>query len=88
MCVGYNKNYGWKTGFASPENTPNYLHAHKLMRKVWGNMPNVDDIDTDKWKDVAQHVNDNFFFIDMDKYSLESVLRKGCLLYTSPSPRD
>jgi twinkle protein len=80
MCVGYNKNYGWKTGFASPENTPNYLHAHKLMRKVWGNMPNVDDIDTDKWNDVAQHVNDNFFFIDMDKYSLESVLRKGAEL--------
>ena len=80
MCVGYNKNYGWKTGFASPENTPNYLHAHKLMRKVWGNMPNVDDIDTDKWKEVAQHVNDNFFFIDMDKYSLESVLRKGAEL--------
>jgi twinkle protein len=80
MVVGYNNNYGWKTGFASPENTPNYLHAHKLMRKVWGNMPNVDDIDTDKWKDVAQHVNDNFFFIDMDKYSLESVLRKGAEL--------
>jgi len=80
MCVGYNKNYGWKTGFASPENTPNYLHAHKLMRKVWGNMPNVDDIDTDKWNEVAQHVNDNFFFIDMDKYSLESVLRKGAEL--------
>ena len=80
MCVGYNQNYGWKTGFASPENTPNYLHAHKLMRKVWGNMPNVDDIDTDKWNEVAQHVNDNFFFIDMDKYSLESVLRKGAEL--------
>ena len=80
MCVGYNKNYGWKTGFASPENTPNYLHAHKLMRKVWGNMPNVDDIDTEKWNEVAQHVNDNFFFIDMDKYSLESVLRKGAEL--------
>ena len=80
MVVGYNNNYGWKTGFASPENTPNYLHAHKLMRKVWGNMPNVDDIDTDKWNNVAQHVNDNFFFIDMDKYSLESVLRKGAEL--------
>jgi twinkle protein len=76
MCVGYNQNYGWKTGFASPENTPNYLH----MRKVWGNMPNVDDIDTDKWNQVAQHVNDNFFFIDMEKYSLESVLRKGAEL--------
>ena len=80
MCVGYNKLYGWKTGFASPENTPNYLHAHKLMRKVWGNMPNTEDIDTDKWKEVGDHVNDNFFFIDMDKYSLESVLRKGAEL--------
>ena len=80
MCVGYNQNYGWKTGFASPENSPNYLHAHKLMRKVWGNMPNVDDIDTEKWQQVADHVNDNFFFIDMDKYSLESVLRKGAEL--------
>ncbi len=33
MCVGYNKEYGWKTAFASPENAPTYLHAHKLMRK-------------------------------------------------------
>jgi twinkle protein len=80
MVVGYNKNYGWKTGFASPENSPNYLHAHKLMRKVWGNMPEVEDIDTDKWKEVGNHVNDNFFFIDMEKYSLESVLRKGAEL--------
>jgi len=80
MVVGYNKNYGWKTGFASPENSPNYLHAHKLMRKVWGNMPKTEDIDTDKWKEVGNHVNDNFFFIDMEKYSLESVLRKGAEL--------
>ena len=80
MVVGYNKNYGWKTGFASPENSPNYLHAHKLMRKCWGNMPEVEDIDSDKWKEVGSHVNDNFFFIDMDKYSLESVLRKGAEL--------
>ena len=50
------------------------------MRKVWGNMPEVEDIDTDKWKEVGNHVNDNFFFIDMEKYSLESVLRKGAEL--------
>jgi twinkle protein len=80
MVVGYNKNYGWKTGFASPENSPNYLHAHKLMRKCWGDMPVVEDIDTDKWKEVGSHVNDNFFFIDMEKYTLESVLRKGAEL--------
>ena len=80
MVVGYNKNYNWKTAFASPENAPNYLHAHKLMRKVWGDMPSRDDIGSAKWKEVANHVNDNFFFIDMEKYTLESVLRKGAEL--------
>tara|TARA_R110002012_G_scaffold78192_1_gene199324 strand:+ start:5620 stop:7335 length:1716 start_codon:yes stop_codon:yes gene_type:complete len=80
MVVGYNNNYGWKTAFASPENAPTYLHAHKLMRKVWQDMPRKSDIGTDKWKQVAEHVNDNFFFIDMERYTLESVLRKGAEL--------
>jgi len=80
MCVGYNSNYGWKTAFASPENQPTFLHAHKLMRKIWQDMPMPGDIGGDKWKNVADHVNDNFFFIDMDKYNLESVLRKGAEL--------
>jgi twinkle protein len=80
MVVGYNNNYGWKTAFASPENAPTYLHAHKLMRKVWGDMPAVSDIGSNKWKQVANHVNDNFYFIDMDKYDLEAVLRKGAEL--------
>ena len=80
MVVGYNKEYQWKTAFASPENAPNYLHAHKLMRKVWGNMPQREDIGGAKWNEVADHVNDNFFFIDMEKYTLESVLRKGAEL--------
>ena len=80
MVVGYNNNYGWKTAFASPENQPIYLHAHKLMRKHWGDMPSRSDIGGDKWKQVANHVNDNYYFIDMDKYSLESVLRKGAEL--------
>jgi twinkle protein len=80
MVVGYNKLYGWKTAFASPENAPIYLHAHKLMRKTWGDMPSPGDIGGKTWKHVSDHVNDNYFFIDMDKYSLESVLRKGAEL--------
>jgi len=80
MCVGYNANYGWKTAFASPENAPTYLHAHKLMRKVWQDMPRKADIGSDKWNQVAEHVNDNFFFIDMERYTLDSVLRKGAEL--------
>ena len=77
MCIGYNKNYGWKTAYASPENKPNYLHAHKLIRKTWEGMPTKADVDTDKWKQVTDHVNDNYFFIDMDRYTLDEVLSKG-----------
>jgi twinkle protein len=80
MCVGYNANYGWKTAFASPENAPTYLHAHKLMRKVWQDMPSPSDIDGEQWNKVADHVNDNFFFIDMERYTLDHVLRKGAEL--------
>ena len=77
MCVGYNRNYGWKTAFASPENKPNYIHAHKLIRKTWEGMPTKDDVGTSKWKQVTDHVNDNYFFIDMDRYTLDEVLKKG-----------
>ena len=80
MVVGYNNKYKWKIAYASPENAPTYLHAHKLMRKVWQGMPSSSDIDGDKWNQVADHVNDNFFFIDMERYTLESVLRKGAEL--------
>ena len=80
MVVGYNNNYGWKTAYASPENQPVYLHAHKLMRKHWQDLPSVGDIGGDKWDKVTEHVNDNYFFIDMDKYNLEAVLRKGAEL--------
>jgi twinkle protein len=80
MVVGYNTNYGWKTAFASPENVPTYLHAHKLMRKVWQDMPTKDDIGGDRWNQVADHCNSNFFHIDMERYTLESVLKKGAEL--------
>ena len=80
MVVGYNNLYGWKTAFASPENQPTYLHAHKLMRKVWKDMPMPGDIGGKIWDEVTSHINDNFYFIDMDRYTLESVLRKGAEL--------
>ncbi len=80
MCVGYNKLYDWKIAYASPENAPTHLHAHKLMRKTWGDMPTVDDIGTDKWNQVGDHVNSSYFFIDMERYTLDSVLRKGAEL--------
>ena len=80
MVIGYNSNYGWKTAFASPENQPTYLHAHKLMRKTWQGMPTKADIGGDRWNQIADHCNDNYFHIDMERYTLDSVLRKGAEL--------
>ena len=80
MVVGYNSNYGWKTAFASPENQPTYLHAHKLMRKTWQGMPKSSDIGGDRWNQIADHCNSNYFHIDMERYTLESVLKKGAEL--------
>jgi len=80
MVIGYNQNYGWKTAFASPENAPTYLHAHKLMRKIWQGMPTREDIGTDKWNQMADHCNSNFFHIDMERYTLDFVLKKGAEL--------
>ena len=80
MVVGYNRNYNWKTAFASPENAPTYLHAHKLMRKTWEGMPTSKDIGSDRWDQIADHCNSNYFHIDMERYTLDSVLRKGAEL--------
>ena len=80
MVIGYNKQYNWKIAFASPENAPTYLHAHKLMRKLWEGMPSQKDIANDKWSQISEYINDNFFFIDMERYTLDSVLKKGAEL--------
>ncbi len=80
MAVGYNIGYNWKIAFASPENAPTYLHAHKLMRKIWGKMPSQSDIESEKWKEIATHLNENYYFIDLEIPTLEAVLRKGAEL--------
>ena len=80
MAVGYNKLYGWKTAFASPENKPTFLHAHKLIRKFWEGMPSKEDLGSERWKKVTNHVNENFFFLENERYDLDAVLKKGAEL--------
>jgi len=80
MAVGYQLKYGWKTAFASPENKPTFLHAHKLIRKVGGWMPKESDLGTDKWNQCFERVNDNFYFIETERYDLDAVLKKGAEL--------
>ena len=80
MAVGYQMKYGWKTAFASPENKPTFLHAHKLIRKIGGWMPKKEDLGGDKWKRCFEVVDDNFYFIEAERYDLDAVLKKGAEL--------
>ena len=44
-------------------------------------MPSAADICRDqRWNEVADHCNTNFFHIDMERYTLEAVLKKGAEL--------
>ena len=80
MVYGYNIRYGWKAGYVSPENKPNYLHIHKLMRKFGNWMPRKEDVGGSRWNKIINHINDHFFFVEMDKYDLDTVLAKGAEL--------
>ena len=43
-------------------------------------MPSKKDIGKDKWNQCSEYINDNFYFIDMERYTLDSVLKKGAEL--------
>lgn len=80
MCLGYNKNYGWKTAYASPENQPFEEHIRKLLRKKLGKMVTRDDIGTTTFNEAFDHINNNFFFIEKERYDLDEVLDKAAEL--------
>ncbi len=79
-CMGLNDKYGWKTGYASPENYPIHNHAHSLFRKVFNGMPSSNDIGTDRYNAARGKLNDNYYFIDLHDFSLENVLKKAAEL--------
>ena len=81
MVVGYNQKYQWKTAFASHLKMLLLIYMLISLCVRSGKICLVeDDINSDKWNKIADHCNDNFFHIDMERYTLESVLRKGAEL--------
>jgi hypothetical protein len=78
MCIGYNKEYGWKIAYASPENKPNVIHASKIEAKLVGQwVKTKEQINTGWHQKAKKFIDDNFKFIDLEKYSLTSVLEKA-----------
>lgn len=79
MVLGYQKLYGWKTAFASPENKPNKIHAGKLLSKIAGKwVHKKSDIDSQWFNKAINMLDDNFKFIDLDgSFDLDDVLDKA-----------
>ena len=78
MVIGYNKLYGWKVAYASPENKPNVIHASKIEAKLVGQWVRSEEQLKTNWHQRAkEHIHDNFKFIDLERYTLENVLSKA-----------
>ncbi|WP_101690707.1 toprim domain-containing protein [Dysgonomonas massiliensis] len=78
MCLGYNRNYGWKIAIASPENKPNTIHAGKIISKLAGKWVNKKEYLSEGWfKRAVDKINDMYKYIDLsDGYDLDEVLEK------------
>ena len=76
-AIGMNKNHGWKVAMCSVESKPDWIAGSNLVRKMYGEFPQEIDTQSNKYKKIKDHLNDNFFFIDLDSYNLDAVLNKA-----------
>lgn len=75
LCVQYNKLYGMRTLFFSPENQPLPLHINKLFNKFEGVSFNESLLDDRHYTDVRKYIYENFLFFNYSReYSIEDVL--------------
>ena len=79
-ALGMNKNHGWPIAVASPETKPDWIAISNLVRKVYDEFPDKISTQSEKYNKIIENLNDNFHFIDMDSFTLDSVLRVATTL--------
>ncbi len=73
-----NMRYGWRFAYFSPENAPLAYHASKLIEKFTGKRFNRQSLTFGEYKQVKQHIEQDFFFIaPTDNYRVETILEKA-----------
>lgn len=65
VCT-YNKRYGYKTLYFSPENQPVERHIAKLISKFTGKPFDKTTITSDETEQAAAYILDNFFFFNYE----------------------
>ena len=62
LTSSYNKNYGMKTLYFSPENMPVELHVEKLMRKF--TCKPLEELSPEEFKKASAYIFNNFYFMN------------------------
>ncbi len=76
-----NIRYGWRFAYFSPENAPLAYHASKLIEKFTGKKFSKDTLPFPEYRQVKQHIEQNFFFISpKDDYRLTTILERAKFL--------
>ena len=75
-----NMRYGWRFAYFSPENAPLAYHASKLIEKFTGKHFNRQSLTFGEYKQVKEHLEQNFYFIAPTDYKLETILEKAKFL--------
>lgn len=73
-----NIRYGWRFAYFSPENAPLAYHASKLIEKFTGKRFNRQSLTYPEYKQVKQHLEQDFFFISpADSFKVDNILDKA-----------
>lgn len=72
-----NNRYDWKFAFFSPENFPLQYHASKIISKITGKQFDNKHLSAHEYKRVKEYIEDNFFFLAGDDFSLDSILERA-----------
>lgn len=75
-----NMRYAWKFGYFSPENAPLAYHASKLIEKFTGKKFDKQHLSYGEYRDVKEHLENNFFFISPQDFKLDTILDRAKVL--------
>lgn len=75
LTTTFNKRYGMKTLYFSPENQPVAFHLAKLMAKYTGKQYNPSTYTTEETDAAIDYIGDNFFFMNYERITrLDDIL--------------
>lgn len=77
MAERLNMRYGWRFAYFSPENAPLAYHASKLVEKFTGKKFKKGILTAGEYRQVKEHLEQNFFFIAPSNYKVDTILEKA-----------